>query len=60
MVGLPFYPDKEIGKVGPGVHVYEYMPTEDLRSRYTKKTLFNDMWKDPEAMKIIERISPLL
>ena len=34
MVGLPFYPDKEIGKVGPGVHVYEYMPTEDLRSRY--------------------------
>ena len=43
MVGLPFYPDKEIGKVGPGVHVYEYIPTEDLRSRYTKKTLFNDM-----------------
>lgn len=36
------------------------MPTEDLRARYTKKTMFADMLRDEEAVKAIERVSPLL
>ncbi|HAJ15029.1 MAG TPA: hypothetical protein DCL24_01900 [Erysipelotrichaceae bacterium] len=57
---LPCHPKGEIGTLTSGTHVFEYMPVEDFRARYTKKTLFNDMMKDPEAMKIIERMSPLL
>lgn len=60
VVGLPFYPEKEIGEVGPGYHVWEYQPTENLRSRYSRQTMFKDMMKDEEAMQIIERVSPLL
>ncbi len=60
-IGLPFYPEEEnIGEVGAGVHSFTYMPTEDLRARYKRSTLFNDMLKDPEALKIIDRVSPLL
>lgn len=60
VVGLPFYPEKEIGEVGAGVHTWDYQPTEDLRSRYSKQTMFKDMMQDEQAMKIIERVSPLL
>ncbi|MDO4647787.1 MAG: family 78 glycoside hydrolase catalytic domain [Eubacteriales bacterium] len=61
MVGLPFYPEENnIGELTAGVYEFTYMPTEDLRSRYSRNTLFNDMLKDPEALKIIERVSPLL
>lgn len=60
VIGLPFYPDPDIGEVGPGTHRYHYMPTEDLRARYTKKTMFADMLRDEEAVKAIERVSPLL
>lgn len=60
LVGLPFYPQEEIGELSAGIYEYTYMPTEDLRSRYSKKTLFKDMMQDPEAMQIIERVSPLL
>ena len=59
VIGLPFY-EGEVEEVGAGVHVYDYQPTEDLRHRYTKKTLFKDMMKDEKAMAIIERISPML
>lgn len=60
LVGLPFYPEEPIGELSSGIYEYTYTPTEDLRSRYTKKTLFKDMVKDPKAMAAIERISPLL
>ncbi len=60
VIGLPFYPDKEIGKVGAGTYTWNYQPTEDLRSRYTRHTMFKDMVQDPEAMKVIERVSPML
>lgn len=60
LVGLPFYPEKPIGELTGGTYEYTYQPTEDLRSRYTKKTLFKDMVKDPKAMEVIERVSPLL
>ncbi len=60
VVGLPFYPEEEIGKIGAGTYSWTYMPTEDLRSRYTRHTMFKDMVQDPEAMKIIERVSPML
>ena len=59
VIGLPFY-EGEVEEVGAGVHVYDYQPTEDLRHRYTKKTLFKDMMKDEKAMAIIERVSPML
>ena len=59
VIGLPFY-EGEVEEVPAGVHVYDYQPTEDLRHRYTKKTLFKDMMKDEKAMAIIERISPML
>ena len=39
---------------------YEYRPIEDLRQRYNHKTMFKDMMHDPEAMKVIERVSPML
>lgn len=59
-VDLPFYPGEEIGEVGAGVHRFRYQPTENLRLRYGKRTMFKDMMKDEKAMEIIERISPLL
>lgn len=43
-----------------GIYEFIYMPTEDMRSRYSKKTLFKDMIKDDRAMEVIERVSPLL
>ena len=59
VIGLPFY-DGEVEEISAGVHVYDYRPTEDLRHRYTRKTLFKDMMKDEKAMAIIERVSPML
>ena len=59
VIGLPFY-DGEVEEVSAGVHIYDYQPTEDLRHRYTRKTLFKDMMKDEKAMAIIERVSPML
>ena len=60
LVGLPFYPGQPTGELMAGVHEFEYKPTEDLRCRYTKKTLFGDMLQDEKAMEIIDRISPML
>lgn len=60
VVGLPFYPDGEIGEVAAGVHRFDYQPTEDLRMRYSRQTMFKDMMQDEKAQEIIERVSPLL
>lgn len=59
VIGLPFY-DGGIFEVEAGIHEYEYIPTQDLRCLYTKKTLFKDMMQDEKTMEIIDRISPLL
>lgn len=60
LVGLPFYPGDAVGELETGVYEFEYKPTEDLRTRYTRKTLFGDMMKDEKAMEIIDRVAPLL
>lgn len=60
LVGLPFYPGEAAGELGAGVYEFEYQPTEDLRCRYTRKTLFKEMVQDEKAMEVIERISPML
>lgn len=60
LVGFPFYPGEATGELCAGVYEFEYRPTEDLRCRYTKKTLFKEMLQDENAMEIIERISPML
>ena len=60
IVCLPSYPDKAIGELNAGVHQFCYRPMENLRSRYTRKTLFKDMMQDDAALEIIDRISPLL
>lgn len=63
VIGLPFYEENANGKVmevTAGSYHYEYRPTEDLRQRYNNKTMFKDMMHDPEAMKVIERVSPML
>lgn len=63
VIGLPFYEEKTGGKimeVTAGSYHYEYSPTEDLRQRYNNKTMFKDMMHDPEAMNVIERVSPML
>ena len=59
VIGLPFY-DGDVTEVGAGVHTYEYKPTTDLRTLYTRKTLFKEMMQNPKALEIIDRISPLL
>ena len=59
VIGLPFY-EGEVTEVTAGNFHYEYRPTEDLRQRYNHKTMFKDMMHDPEAMKVIERVSPML
>ena len=59
VIGLPFY-EGEVEEVEAGAYNYEYRPTTDLRSLYTKKTLFKDMMQNPKAMEIIDRVSPLL
>lgn len=60
LVGFPFYADEAIRELTAGEYEFEYMPTEDLRCRYTNKTLFKEMVQDEKAMEIIERISPML
>lgn len=60
LVGFPFYPGEATGELSAGIYEFEYMPTEDLRCRYTRKTLFKEMVQDEKAMEIIERISPML
>lgn len=60
LVGFPFYPGDATGELTAGIYEFEYTPTEDLRCRYTKKTLFKEMVQDEKAMEIIERISPML
>ncbi len=59
VIALPFF-DGKPQEVDAGVYVYDYMPTTDLRCRYTKKTMFKEMLQDEKAMEIIERISPML
>lgn len=59
VIGLPFY-EGEVTEVAAGSYHYEYRPIEDLRQRYNHKTMFKDMMHDPEAMKVIERVSPML
>ena len=59
VIGLPFY-EGEVEEVEAGAYDYEYRPTTDLRSLYTKKTLFKDMMQNSKAMEIIDRVSPLL
>lgn len=59
VIGLPFYEGGVI-EVEAGKYEYEYLPTQDLRCLYTKKTLFKDMMQDEKTMEIIDRISPLL
>lgn len=60
IVKLPFYPEKPIGELAAGVYQFIYQPTENLRCKYTKKTLFKDMMQDDHALRVIERVSPLL
>lgn len=60
VIVLPFCSDPSIGEVGAGSHEYYYKPTEDLRCRYTKKTLFKEMMNDKKALEIINRVSPPL
>lgn len=59
VIGLPFY-DGDVHEVAAGSYDYEYQPTEDICSLYTRKTLFKDMMQNPKALEIIDRISPLL
>ena len=59
VIGLPFY-EGGVQNVDAGCWHFMYQPTEDLRRRYTQKTMFKDMMQDPEAMKVIERVSPML
>lgn len=61
VVGLPFY-DENYGlfEVEAGEYHYEYLPTVDMLRRYNDKTMFKDMMHDPEAMQVIERVSPML
>lgn len=59
VIGLPFY-EGEVTEVAAGSYHYEYRPIEDLRQRYNHKTMFKDMMHDPEAMKVIERVSLML
>lgn len=59
VIGLPFY-DEGIFEVEAGQYEYEYMPTQDLRCLYTRKTLFKDMMQDEKSLEIIDRVSPLL
>lgn len=58
-VRLPFS-GQEPQEAAAGVHEFSYRPTEDLRCRYTKRTLFKEMLQDEKAMEIIDRVSPLL
>lgn len=60
LVGFPFYPGEDTGELAAGVYEFEYMPTEDLRCRYTHKTLFKEMVQDEKAMESIERVSSML
>lgn len=59
VIGLPFY-EGEVNEVTSGIYEYDYEPATDLRSLYTRKTLFKEMMQNPKAMEVIDRISPLL
>lgn len=59
VVKLPFSGGK-VQEADAGIYEYEYQPDTDLRSLYTRKTLFKEMVENPAALEIIERVSPPL
>lgn len=59
-VHFPKCPEEDMGELGAGIYEFDYKPTEDMRHRYTEKTLFGEMVKDEEAMEIIRRAAPML
>lgn len=59
-VKLPLCAEQLEEELSAGRYEYTYMPTQNLRCKYTKKTLFKDMMQDPEAVETIERVAPLL
>lgn len=60
VVELPFYPNNEKMELITGVHEFHYKPTQDVKSKYSKQSLFYDMVDDEQAMNVIKKISPML
>ena len=59
IIKLPLCHSDEI-ELEPGKHNFRYKPLKDLKQLFTEKTLFRDMIKNEEAVKIIKEISPNL
>lgn len=57
---LPYSDGSKDGTYEAGDYAFTYQPTRDFLARYSEDTLFKEMKKDPEAMEIIRKDSPLL
>ncbi len=56
---LPFSAQEE-KHLTSGEHSFTYMPTINVRAKYTTKTLFKDMISDPAVKEIIGQECPIL
>lgn len=54
------YSDRESIELSSGEFTTTYIPDKDVLAKYTEKTLFNDLIKDPTVMQIIDEECPIL
>lgn len=59
-VRLPHYAGKQIGTLPAGSYEFTYVPTTEVRAKYTVKTMFKDMLADEQAVAVIRQHTPRL
>lgn len=59
-VKLPCYDGEAIGTLTAGCYEYTYMPSVEVRAKYTVKTMFKDMLADEQAIAAIRQHTPML
>ncbi|MGN0998183.1 MAG: family 78 glycoside hydrolase catalytic domain [Faecousia sp.] len=57
---LPHYDGEEIGVLCSGSYDFTYVPTVEVRAKYTVKTMFKDMLSDEQAVAVIKQHTPML
>jgi len=59
-VRLPHYAGEQIGTLQAGSYEFTYVPTTEVRAKYTVKTMFKDMLADEQAVAVIRQHTPRL
>ena len=57
---LPHYAGEQPDELHAGCYEFTYIPTVEVRGKYTVKTMFKDMLGDEQAVATIKRHTPML